>query len=116
MSLDLILTPAIKTQCKNCSACCIGLLVELSIEDYDLWEEYNLLDELIQYTEINPDESNRWNYEFVLKQKEDGSCVFLCNGFCTIYEVRPEVCRAFEYQGKCCHEFRKRCGLEEEEF
>jgi len=116
MSLDLTLTPAVKTQCRNCHACCVGLLVEIEPEDCDLWEELGVFHEIIENTELNPDESARWVHEWVLKQRDDGSCIFLCNGFCTIYEVRPRVCRDFEYQGKHCREFRKRCGLEEEEF
>jgi len=116
MSFDLALTPAAKTQCKNCHACCVGLFVELEPEDYDLWEDLGILDEILKQIELNPNESVRCIHENVLKQKEDGSCVFLCNGFCTIYEVRPRVCRDFEYKGKYCTELRKCCGFEEEDF
>ncbi len=32
---------------------------------------------------------------FMIARKSDGSCVFLQNQRCTIYEQRPEVCRKF---------------------
>jgi len=111
MSFDLTLTPAVKTQCKNCHACCMGLIVDLDEEDLILWEESGLLEELLESTEI--DFENPWGHNRVIKQRDDGSCIFLVNGLCTIYQVRPNVCRDFEYLGLNCKSLRKRCGLDD---
>ncbi|MBR9703399.1 hypothetical protein GOV10_05140, partial [Candidatus Woesearchaeota archaeon] len=31
----------------------------------------------------------------ILKQKEDGSCIYLEKKRCTIHDIRPQACRAF---------------------
>ena len=36
----------------------------------------------------------------------DNKCVALINGHCSIYDKRPQVCRLFEVDSKCCQELR----------
>jgi Fe-S-cluster containining protein len=37
-------------------------------------------------------------YVFQMKKTVDGSCVFLRNGLCSIYEARPLICRFYPFQ------------------
>ncbi|MGP8321022.1 MAG: YkgJ family cysteine cluster protein [Methanosarcinaceae archaeon] len=34
---------------------------------------------------------------YALKTKPDGSCIFLTNGRCEIYDTRPDICRLYPY-------------------
>ena len=111
MSLDLTLTPAVKMRCRGCQACCVDLEVEVDAEDESRWEEAGIFDDLFEKTRLDPvDPRIR-----ILKMRDDETCVFLINGFCTIYELRPNDCRNFEYQGSYCKIIRTQVGLEEEE-
>lgn len=111
MSLDLILTSAVKMKCRGCQACCVDLVVEVDVEDEVRWEEAEVFEELFERTRLDPgDPTTR-----LLKQRDDGTCVFLINGFCTIYELRPNDCRDFVYQGSGCKLLRRQIGIEEEE-
>lgn len=111
MSLDLTLTPATKTYCKGCQACCVALVVEVVTEDEIRWEEAGIFEELFERTRLDPgDPTTR-----LLKQRDDGTCVFLINGFCTIYELRPNDCRDFVHRGSGCKLLRRQIGMEEEE-
>ena len=38
----------------------------------------------------------------IMRTNERQQCIALANGFCTIYEKRPAVCRAFEVGNRCC--------------
>lgn len=113
MSFDLDFTSLVKTTCRNCYACCVDLVVDLDEEDELLWEESGIYRKLITQTKfdltlIRPTR--------ILKQKDDGSCIFLTNGLCTIYEFRPKVCRDFDYLSNACKMLRERVGFDPEEF
>jgi len=100
----------LKTQCKGCYACCVDLVVEIEEEDELLWEEMGIYREIIKQTELEaffPTPSSR-----ILKQRDDGTCVFLINGLCSIQDFKPKVCRDFEYLGKNCKLLRERFGFE----
>jgi len=42
-------------------------------------------------------EGNRHTFEWVLRRNEDGDCVFLEGNRCTIYVVRPHICRTYPF-------------------
>ncbi|MBS7627979.1 YkgJ family cysteine cluster protein [Candidatus Bathyarchaeota archaeon] len=52
-------------------------------------------------TGLKPDDfaedSGKQIYEYILKKREDGSCIFLRNNICSIYDLRPLVCRFFPF-------------------
>jgi len=103
----------IKINCVDCYACCLGLSVEVLPEDEDLWEELGILEEILKETLPNPYRCQKYAPNLILKQRDDGSCIFLVDGLCSIYEIRPRVCRDFEYLGQHCLRIRTSAGLEE---
>jgi Fe-S-cluster containining protein len=42
-------------------------------------------------------------YSYEMKKTEDGKCVFLENNCCTIYAVRPLICRFYPFELKIAH-------------
>jgi uncharacterized protein len=54
---------------------------------------------------VQPPESNdfdaqgrRHAFEWVLRRKPDGDCIFLDGGRCTVYAVRPHICRTYPFR------------------
>ena len=39
-------------------------------------------------------------YSYKMKKPEDGKCLFLKNSQCTIYEIRPLICRFYPFELK----------------
>jgi Fe-S-cluster containining protein len=39
-------------------------------------------------------------YVYCMKKTDDGKCVFLRNDLCSIYEIRPLICRFYPFQLK----------------
>jgi Fe-S-cluster containining protein len=42
-------------------------------------------------------------YSYEMKKTKDGKCVFLENNCCTIYTVRPLICRFYPFELKIAH-------------
>lgn len=40
---------------------------------------------------------NRQAFEWALRKKQNGDCIFLEEGRCTIYEARPFICRTYPF-------------------
>ncbi len=40
---------------------------------------------------------NRHAFEWALRKKPDGDCIFLEGGLCAIYDVRPWICRTYPF-------------------
>ena len=43
-------------------------------------------------------EGYRHAFEWVLRRKPDGDCVFLKDGQCTVYDARPHICRTYPFR------------------
>ena len=67
--------------CDSCTACCRNQLVAL------LPEYGDVLDSL---------QHHMLNGIPVLDEKENGDCIYLKDGACSIWERRPAMCRAFD--------------------
>ncbi|MGL4206511.1 MAG: YkgJ family cysteine cluster protein [Aeromonadaceae bacterium] len=80
--------------CANCSACCCRMPV-LVIADPLVPEHY-----------IVDDEASGLSF---MAQGEDGWCVALDRNtmLCTIYELRPQICRDFAMGGHECLQARE---------
>ena len=85
---------------KGCSKCCID---ELSVF---AWEASIISD---WYSSLSLSEKENWKKKQMLKPRPEGegqedACAFLHEGQCTIYEVRPTLCRtqgmALQYREK----------------
>lgn len=70
--------------CGGCTLCCKRSIVAL-IPDLD--------------EPASTYETDKIASVHVLKHKENGDCIYLGPGGCTIYERRPAVCREFDCRG-----------------
>lgn len=90
-------------RCSQCGLCCRLFLVDLTKEEYQSGkyktqlEEFGLIDNFHKAVECGAN---------ILKQKRDGSCVYLKKNKCFIYKVRPQICREFFCTSKL-KKFRK---------
>lgn len=75
--------------CAGCGVCC-HLLVELQPGDDAVPEEY-----LVEHAGV-----------VCMEQQGDGACIALdrVTQLCTIYELRPQVCRQFDRGSGLCRE------------
>ena len=78
--------------CSQCGICCRLFLINLNQEEW-LSGKYKT-----QFKEFKLND----NFSFVqryggniLKQKKDGSCIYLQNDLCSIHKKRPQSCREF---------------------
>ncbi len=90
-------------KCFQCGFCCRLFLVNLAEEEYrsgkyQTWfEEFGLIDNFYKAAACGAN---------ILKQREDGSCIYLKRNKCSIHKIRPQVCRGFFCASKL-KKFRK---------
>ena len=93
---------AVHFQCLKCGICC-GDTKEKSRHILLLAKEAEQISETTSQPTPNfaVKIRDREPYSYEMKKTENGKCVFLKNDRCTIYEVRPLICRfyPFELQG-----------------
>ncbi|MGF1861087.1 YkgJ family cysteine cluster protein [Photobacterium profundum] len=82
MTIEIKVIPELEITCANCQACCCRLEVML-ITDTGVPKEYIATD--------------AWGGQ-VMNRLDDGWCAALDRDtlMCSIYEVRPFICREFE--------------------
>ncbi len=79
-------------KCSQCGLCCSLFLINLTKEECQSgkyktqFEEFGLIDDFNEASKIGGN---------FLKQKEDGSCVYLNDNKCSIHQTRPQVCKEF---------------------
>lgn len=78
--------------CYKCGICCRLFLINLTEKE---WLSGRYATDL----KIFPPEESFINIQKyggnILKQKKDGSCIYLGNRLCTIHKDRPQACRNF---------------------
>jgi len=90
--------------CSQCGLCCRLFLINLSKEEYKSGkyktqlEEFGLIDNFKSASTCGAN---------ILKQKEDGSCVYLKDNKCSIHKIRPQACRDFFCTSKSSKKFEK---------
>ncbi len=90
-------------KCSQCGLCCRLFLVNLAEEEYQSgkyrtqFEEFGLIDDFYRATACGAN---------ILKQKENGNCIYLKGYKCSIHKRRPQVCREFFCTSKL-KKFRK---------
>jgi hypothetical protein len=86
----------LKFECTGCGQCCKIADGYVRIHSSELMEISNFLDipeeEFVQRYVLSGE-----NDQYDLKSHEDGSCIFLEQNRCMIYDVRPEQCRTFPF-------------------
>ncbi|MEI7690702.1 MAG: YkgJ family cysteine cluster protein [bacterium] len=79
-----------------CGLCCRLFLINLNEKEYysgDYSTVFDCLEPIHDFSLASDYGAN------ILKQKEDGSCIYLESNKCSIHENRPEVCRDFYCSG-----------------
>ncbi|MDW7731158.1 MAG: YkgJ family cysteine cluster protein [Methanolobus sp.] len=88
-------------QCDLCSRCCTQEFndhVFLLEKDTDVIQQIDPETmEPAPYYELCDQNGNFYVSGYALKAKEDGSCIFLKDRRCTIYDRRPSICRLYPY-------------------
>lgn len=74
--------------CGSCRACCVGEAIALFPEDGDVVASYETRQIEIGGALVT-----------VLRQRPDGSCVYLGENGCTIHDRAPVICRSFSCVG-----------------
>ena len=93
-------------KCSQCGVCCCLFLVNLTEKEYrsgkykTQFEEFGLMDDFHRAAACGAN---------ILKQKEDGNCIYLKANKCSIHKKRPQVCREFFCNSKL-KKFRKMIG------
>jgi len=88
-------------QCDLCARCCTQefndhvFLLEEDVETIRHIDSEKV--EPAPYYELCDQHGNFYVSGYALKTKEDGSCTFLENKRCTIYEKRPFICRLYPF-------------------
>ena len=79
-----------------CGLCCRLFLINLDEEEYysgDYSTVFDHMDPINDFALASDCGAN------ILKQNEDGSCIYLKSNKCNIHENRPGVCRDFYCSG-----------------
>jgi len=98
--------PAVRFHCVKCGLCCGDtkektrrvLLLKPEAEQI----AKTILQPASQFA-VKIQGAEPYSYE-MKKTAEDGKCVFLKNDRCTIYEVRPLICRFYPFELKSPHD------------
>jgi Fe-S-cluster containining protein len=99
-------TTSIDVDCKTCGACCHGPNVVVQETDLFRWNDAGksaLSGKKFLHTDRDEN--------LVLRHDVNGVCVHLRGTECSIYELRPENCRAFPAGGNGCLSKRAARGL-----
>jgi Fe-S-cluster containining protein len=102
--VNFIYPTAVRFHCIKCGICC-GDTKEKNRHILLLRTEA----EQIAKTTLQPISKfavkikNRTPYSYEMKKREDGKCVFLEKELCTIYSLRPLICRFYPFELKVLH-------------
>jgi len=85
--------------CIRCGRCCRSLVPVVVLSDFERWVEVGAARVLRNVVKVKAEGLVRRfgvEYCFALKRKGD-ACVFYEKGLCSIYDIRPAVCRLFPF-------------------
>ena len=96
---------ALRFQCAKCGICC-GDTKEKTRHILLLRTEAEQIAtatlQLISEFTVKIKDKTPYSYE--MKKTKEGKCVFLDNNCCTIYSVRPLICRFYPFELKIAHD------------
>ncbi|OPY27152.1 MAG: Flagellin N-methylase [Methanocella sp. PtaU1.Bin125] len=95
--------PAFK--CRRCAKCCRGAYGDNTVTVFPGEIRAIMAATGREWLEVvEPEEDgdvdghgNRQAFEWALRKKPDGDCIFLEDGRCGIYEARPFICRTYPF-------------------
>jgi Fe-S-cluster containining protein len=79
-------------KCSQCGICCRLFLINLTKEEYKSRKYKTQFEEIEFVEDFKEAELCAAN---IITQKEDGSCIYLRVGMCSIHSERPLACRNF---------------------
>ena len=79
-------------KCSQCGVCCKLFLINLTEQEYKSKKYKTQFEEFGIVKDFEEAELCGAN---ILAQNEDGSCIYLKEGKCSIHETRPQSCRNF---------------------
>jgi len=79
-------------KCSQCGVCCKLFLINLTEDEYKSGKYKTQFEEFGLVNDFQEAEICAAN---IITQKEDGSCIYLENGKCSIHEKRPKACQKF---------------------
>lgn len=88
--------------CQCCGACCSGSDNEVMVspEEIDLLIQITGLrfEDIVEpYPEWIEGNGEIFTFGWVLRRGKDGNCLFLKNNRCSVYAVRPYICRTYPF-------------------
>ena len=81
-----------ENKCSECGVCCQLFLINLTEEEYksgNYKTQFQMFGLINDFGEAERCAAN------IIEQKEDGSCIYLKKGRCSIHQIRPSSCRRF---------------------
>jgi hypothetical protein len=92
-------------ECQQCAKCCRGACGDNTVTVFPGEVRAIMAATGLGWLEVaEPEEDgdvdrygNRHAFEWALRKKPGGDCVFLEDGRCTIYEARPWICRTYPF-------------------
>ena len=79
-------------KCSQCGVCCKLFVINLTEEEYKSRKYKTQFEEFEFVEDFKDAELCAAN---IITQKEDGSCIYLKDGKCSIHGMRPRACRNF---------------------
>ena len=79
-------------KCYQSGVCCKLFLININKEEYHSKRFKTVFQEFDHIQDFQEAENIGAN---ILKQKKDGSCIYLKENICSIHKNRPQVCRGF---------------------
>lgn len=86
----------LRFECTQCGHCCSASPGKVFLSDEEA-------DRIAAFLRLDPDVFRKEHLvtapysEASLREKPDHDCIFLVDGKCSIYEVRPEQCRTYPF-------------------
>ena len=100
-TLSLKYPQNVRFLCDKCALCCsntekkVRTILLLDVEAKRISKETKkAITEFAQKTE------NSEPYVYKMKKTDEGKCIFLKDNLCTIYEIRPLICRFYPFELK----------------
>lgn len=84
-------------KCYECGVCCKLFMINLTEAEYKSGSyktQFDAFEPMDDFVEAEMCGAN------IIEQKEDGSCIYVNNGNCSIHDKRPQACRAFFCESK----------------
>jgi len=88
--------------CKCCGKCCSGADNEVLVSPEEIevlmkGTHLSFTDIAEPYPEWLEEKGMNFTFGWVLRRGEDGNCMFLKDNRCTVYQIRPHICRTYPF-------------------